>query len=94
MITFFCLRFETPSTWSPGPRIYNPQVQGDPVLSPALGFLSVAFYDSQGYGGGNMNPTSHTDWPICYALIHKFEAEQIQNIAQQTFEEAVVCVLH
>jgi hypothetical protein len=42
-------------TWSPGPRIYIPQEQGGPVIPPALGSLSVAFYDSQDYVGGNSN---------------------------------------
>jgi hypothetical protein len=28
LMTFYCLRFETPSTWGPGTRIYIPQEQG------------------------------------------------------------------
>jgi hypothetical protein len=83
MITFYSLRFETPPTWSPGPRIYIPQEQGGPVLRPlpALRSLSTAFDDSQGYGGGNWYPSSHLEGPVFYALSHKFEADRIQNIA-------------
>jgi hypothetical protein len=32
--------------------------------------------------------------PVCYALTRKFEADRLQNTAQQTFEGAVICVLH
>jgi hypothetical protein len=35
-----------------GPSIYVPQYQDSPVSPQALGSLFVAFYDSQGYGGG------------------------------------------
>jgi hypothetical protein len=38
MTTFYCLRFETPSTWRSGPRIYIPQEQGDRVIRPSTGF--------------------------------------------------------
>jgi hypothetical protein len=55
---------------SPNPelrsRIYIPQEQGGPVITPALCSLSVAIYDSQGYGGGNSN--LHPPWrfsPLC-----------------------------
>jgi hypothetical protein len=34
MTTFYCLRFET----SPGPRVYIPQEEGDPVIPPGTGF--------------------------------------------------------
>jgi hypothetical protein len=43
MTTFYCLRFETPPTWSASPRIYIPQEQGGPVIPPALSSLSVPF---------------------------------------------------
>jgi hypothetical protein len=36
----------------PSPCIYIPEEQGGPVIRQALGFLFVAFYDSQGYDGG------------------------------------------
>jgi hypothetical protein len=36
----------------PGLRIYIPQEQGGPVLSPGTEFLFAASYDSLGYGGG------------------------------------------
>jgi hypothetical protein len=53
MTTFYCHRFEAPPTWSLRPRIYIPQEQGGTVIPPALGTHSNAYYDSQGYGGGN-----------------------------------------
>jgi hypothetical protein len=59
MTTFYSLRFETPQTWSLGPRTYITQEQGGPVIHPALDSLSVASYDSQGYGGG-IRPLLHT----------------------------------
>jgi hypothetical protein len=40
---FYCLRFETPPTW----RIRSPY-----LYPQGTGFLFVASYDSQGYGGG------------------------------------------
>jgi hypothetical protein len=53
------------------------------VYPQALGSLSVAFYDSQGYGGGDSNPSPHPGGPVfySYALTHKFEADRIQNTA-------------
>jgi hypothetical protein len=44
------LRFHQPGR--PGPRIYIPQEKSGPDIPRALGSLSVAYYDSQGYGGG------------------------------------------
>jgi hypothetical protein len=32
--------------------MYVPELQDGPVIPPGIGSLSVAFYDSQGYGGG------------------------------------------
>jgi hypothetical protein len=51
MIIFYCLRFEAPETWGPGPRIYTPQEQSDPVIPPGTGFPFLHSYDSKGYGG-------------------------------------------
>jgi hypothetical protein len=39
-------------------------------------------------------PPHGTGGLVCYALTHKFEADRIQNIAQQAFEKVVICVLH
>jgi hypothetical protein len=47
----------------------------------ALGSLAVAFYDSQGYGGGDSNPPPHPGGPVCCPLTHKFETDRIQNTA-------------
>jgi hypothetical protein len=38
MTTCYCLRFDTPPIWSPGPRIYIPQEHGGPVIPPGIGF--------------------------------------------------------
>jgi hypothetical protein len=48
-IIFYSLILD-PQSGGQGPRIYIPQEQGGPVMSP--GFLFVASYDSQAYGGG------------------------------------------
>jgi hypothetical protein len=34
MTTFYCLRFETPPTWRPGPHIYIPPEMGGPSYTP------------------------------------------------------------
>jgi hypothetical protein len=34
MTVFYFLRFGTPPTWRPDPRIYIPQEQGGPVKPP------------------------------------------------------------
>jgi hypothetical protein len=39
--------------------MYIPKEQGGPVIAQALVSLFVAFYDSQGYGGG-IPPRLHT----------------------------------
>jgi hypothetical protein len=41
-----------PQSGGPDPGIYIPQEQGGPVIPPGTGLPFVAFYDSQGYGGG------------------------------------------
>jgi hypothetical protein len=51
------------------------------VYPSTLGSLSVAFYDSQGYGGGNSNPPPHPGGPVCSVSTHKFEADLIENIS-------------
>jgi hypothetical protein len=38
MITFYCLRFETPQLGGLGPCTYIPQKQGGPVIFPGTGF--------------------------------------------------------
>jgi hypothetical protein len=49
---FYCLRFETRRPEGPGPRIYIPQEQGDPVIPPGTRFPFINSYYSQGHGGG------------------------------------------
>jgi hypothetical protein len=39
---------DSPKPGRPGPLIYFPQEQGDPVIPPGTGFLFVVSYDSQG----------------------------------------------
>jgi hypothetical protein len=58
MTTFYCLRFETPPPGGPGYRIYIPQEEGGRVIHPGTGFLSIASYDLEGYGGG-IRPSLH-----------------------------------
>jgi hypothetical protein len=41
-----------PQPGGPGPRIYIPREQGDPIIPPGTGFPFFASYYSQGYGGG------------------------------------------
>jgi hypothetical protein len=41
-----------PHTGRPGPRIYIPRNRVARLYPQELGSLFVAFYDSQGYGGG------------------------------------------
>jgi hypothetical protein len=49
-----------PQPGGPGPRIYLPKEQGGPVIPPGTGFLFVASYDTQGYGGG-IRPRLHKE---------------------------------
>jgi hypothetical protein len=37
MTIFYCLRFETPPTWMPGPRIYILEEQGGPIVLRGTG---------------------------------------------------------
>jgi hypothetical protein len=67
-VTFYGLRFETPPTLRPGPRIYIHQEQGGLVIHPGTEFPFRRFYDSQGYGGGDSNPLLHPGGPVCYPL--------------------------
>jgi hypothetical protein len=51
-MTIFIVSYSRlPQPGRPGPRIYIPQSQDGPVIPPAPGFLFVASYDLQGYGG-------------------------------------------
>jgi hypothetical protein len=53
MAIFCCLRFETPSTWrARSPYLYPSRNRVTQLYPQAPGSLSVASYDSQGYGGG------------------------------------------
>jgi hypothetical protein len=38
LMTFYCLRFETPTTWKVRSPIYIPKEQGGPVITPPTGF--------------------------------------------------------
>jgi hypothetical protein len=61
MTIFYCLRSETPPNRSPGSRIYIPQEQAGSVITPGTGLPFRRFHDSQGYGGGNSEPSA-TPW--------------------------------
>jgi hypothetical protein len=69
-----------PNMEAMSPYLYPPEQHGR-VIPQALGSLSIALYDLQGYGGGDLNPPPHSGGPVCYSLMHKFEAEQIKNTA-------------
>jgi hypothetical protein len=43
---------DPPPTWRARSPYLYPQEQGGPVILPGTGFLFLAFYDSQSYGGG------------------------------------------
>jgi hypothetical protein len=58
-----------------------------------LGSLSIDFYDSRGYGGGNSNPPPRPGGPVCYTLRHKFEADRIQNTAPNSTSNLCSCSL-
>jgi hypothetical protein len=90
MTTLCGIGFKTPPTWRPGPRIYIPPKQGGTVMPQALSSLFVAFYDSQGYGGGDSKPPPHPGGPVCYAFTHKFEADRIQNTVPHS--ASIFCV--
>jgi hypothetical protein len=47
-----------PQPGGPGPRIYIPQEQCGPFITPGTGFLFVASYDSQGFAG-SIRPRLH-----------------------------------
>jgi hypothetical protein len=73
----FILRSESRRTRVPQPGgqvpVFISPRNGGPVIPRALGYLSVAFYDSQGCGGGDLNPYPHPGGSVCYAVTHKFE---------------------
>jgi hypothetical protein len=62
MTIFYDLKFETPLSGRPGPRIYNPQEY------PGTGFPFRRLLRLAGYGGGDSNPPSRTGGPVCYTL--------------------------
>jgi hypothetical protein len=41
---FYCLRFKTTQPGGPGPRIYIPQEQDDPVIPPGTGLSLIAYF--------------------------------------------------
>jgi hypothetical protein len=52
MTIFYCLRFETPSTWwARSLYLYPPETRWSSFTPRALGSLFFASYDSQGYDG-------------------------------------------
>jgi hypothetical protein len=81
MITFYCFRFECPQPGGQVPVFISPRNRVAQLFPQAPGSLSVAFYDSQVYCGGDLNPAPHPGGPVCYALKHKFEVDRIQNTA-------------
>jgi hypothetical protein len=60
------------------------------VYPQTLGSLSVSFYNSQGYDGGDLNQIPHPGGAVRYPLTHKFEADRIQNTAPSS--DSTFCV--
>jgi hypothetical protein len=46
--------------------IYTPQEQGGQLYLQALDFFIIAFYDSQGYGGSDLNSDTSTNQDRIY----------------------------
>jgi hypothetical protein len=61
----FTLRIETPSTWRARYPYLHPQERLTQLYPQALGFLFVASYGSQGYGGCN-RPRLHAGYNTRY----------------------------
>jgi hypothetical protein len=60
MTIFCCLRFETPPDWrARSSHLYPPRDKMAQLYPQKLGYLFVASYDSQGYGGG-IRPSGRT----------------------------------
>jgi hypothetical protein len=57
-----------PPPGAPRPVFISPRNRVAQLYPPALGSLSVAFYYSQGYGGGNLNPPPYSGGSVYYAL--------------------------
>jgi hypothetical protein len=55
MTTFSCLRFETPLTGGPVPRVYIPKEQGGLVILPGTGFPFRRFLRRVKTGGTYSN---------------------------------------
>jgi hypothetical protein len=59
-MTFYCLRFETPSNLKGQVTVFkSPRIRVAQLYPQALDSLFVASYESQGYGGG-IRPRLHT----------------------------------
>jgi hypothetical protein len=63
---FYCLRFETPpSLEDQVPVFISPRKRVARLYPQALGSLLVAFYHSQGYGGGILTRLhAGSDWKL------------------------------
>jgi hypothetical protein len=63
---------DSPNLEGQVPVFISPRNRVAQLYPQALGSLSVAYYDSQGYGGDNSDPPPHPGGTVCYALTHKF----------------------
>jgi hypothetical protein len=83
-----------PQPGGPGPRIYIPQEQGGLGNPRALGSLSVASYDSQGYGGGILFLLHRglTHWLVQFVhIVHlQYRPHRRHNVDQFS---VLLCVL-
>jgi hypothetical protein len=77
---FYCLRFETPSTWRPmSPVFISPRNKAAQLCPQALGSLFVTSYDTQGHGGG-ISTRLHTVTLVTYLLnIKKYSVRTSQE---------------
>jgi hypothetical protein len=89
---YYCFRFQTSQPGGPGFRIYIPQEQGGPVIPPGTGFLFVASYDLQGYGGGIRNRL-HTEFSRnrSYSSLYSLGTDRTENTASNS-SSIVACV--
>jgi hypothetical protein len=67
----------------PGPRVYIPQEQGDPVTLAGTGFPSVASYDSQVYGGG-IRTLLHTGIEPQLTKLYEYNCPSYNSSARTT----------
>jgi hypothetical protein len=89
--TFYCLRFETPPTWRPGPRIYIPQEEGGAVIPPSTRFPLCRLLRLAGLQLTYLNPPPHG--PHRKYLFHYclFSRCQVYSVSTELFPSNNYC---